>query len=111
MVGQHKSERWVNMVRNLQVTHKVSERVAFFLSDIATERVAICQKIKTAYNHRSKFFHGDRLKNISSEIFFDIDDIVRKTMVKALTEKSDIFMGTREQLNQYFLDLVFGTAK
>lgn len=93
-----------------EVAHKVSERVAFFLSDTGKERITISQKIKTAYNHRSKFFHGGKLKEISNETFFDIDDIVRRTMVKALTEKSEIFMGSQEQLNQYFTDLIFGNT-
>lgn len=93
-----------------EVTHKVSERVAFFLSNKATERITISQKIKTAYNHRSKFFHGGKLKDISNETFFNIDEIVRRTLVKVLTEKSEIFMGSQEQLNQYFLDLVFGSV-
>jgi hypothetical protein len=93
-----------------EVTHKVSERAAFFLSDTTKERIIISQKIKTAYSQRSKFFHGGKLKNIANDTFFDIDEIVRRTMVKALTEKAEIFMGSQEQLNKYFTDLIFGRA-
>lgn len=94
-----------------EVTHKVSERVAFFLSEKPGKRIEISKKIKGAYKHRSDFFHGNKLKKNPNGIFFDIDDIVRKTMVKALTEKSYIFMGTNDELNNYFVSLIFGNSE
>lgn len=94
-----------------EVLHKVSERVAFFLSINPTERINISKKIKRAYSYRSSFFHGNNLKKNPNEIFFDIDYIVRKTMVKVLTEKSEIFLGNTVALNQYFMDLIFGSVE
>lgn len=90
-----------------EVTHKVCERVALFLSDNAKEREDVYQKVKIAYGHRSKFFHGDKLKNITDNIYFDIDEIVRRVVVKAITEEAEIFNGSKEQIEKYFLKLLF----
>lgn len=93
---------------NSEVTHKVCERVAFFLSDDPTERLEIYQKIKKAYDHRSSFFHGNKLKKLPNEAFFTIDEIVRQAVLKAVTEKSSIFLDEKN-LPGYLLGLTFGT--
>lgn len=93
---------------NFEVNHKVCERVAYFISDNPEERIEIFQKVKKAYGHRSDFFHGNTLKILSDEVYFNFDDIVRRTMLKAITEKSEIFNGKAEMINKYFTELVLG---
>lgn len=93
-----------------EVTHKVCERVAYFISDNPKERIEIFQKAKKAYGHRSDFFHGNTLKNLSDEVYFDIDDIVRRAMLKAVTQKSRVFNLKKDEISNYFTEMTLGNT-
>nr|WP_305462904.1 HEPN domain-containing protein [Photobacterium leiognathi] len=47
---------------NSELTHKLSERVAFFLKDFGFNPVEVFDDLKSFYVIRSKVTHGDSLK-------------------------------------------------
>ena len=46
-----------------EIVHKLSERIAFFLTNNAEQRIKIYKCVKDAYNIRSKLMHGDCLQS------------------------------------------------
>jgi hypothetical protein len=96
-----------------ELTHKLSQRVACFLGETTEERIEIFRTMKRAYGIRSKIVHGgtlprkleDDLKQVSTEI----DSLIRRIFFKVLSTEELIhrFEQPSEQLEEYFLDLIF----
>lgn len=76
---------------SLEVSHKVGERAVCFIAKTPNERIEIYKKIKKAYTLRSNFFHGNKLKNVSDEEYYEIENLIRKVMNKAIFETSEHF--------------------
>ena len=96
---------------NNEVTHKVSERISFYLSD-KLNKLNTFKIVKECYGIRSKFVHGqkldrkydnDALKEKSSEL----DDIIRILLNKVILEESDMFLSNDHILNESFNKLIF----
>ncbi|HTE25410.1 hypothetical protein [Flavitalea sp.] len=100
-----------------EVSHKVSERAAFYLGDNVTERTSIYDLLKSTYNLRSRYLHGqtldtkkskkydtlDKLRKLST----DIDSLTRRLMTKVIMQDSEIFLQEDDKLNKHFKDLIF----
>lgn len=65
-----------------ELTHKIAERVACFMGASVEERLALYQKVKTAYSIRSKVLHGDiiseKAKQELTKVSVDLDSILRQ---------------------------------
>lgn len=91
-----------------EVSHKVAERLAFFIAENSEERVGIFSKIKKAYSLRSSFFHGNKLRNITDEEYYEFENIIRKVMKKIFFVSPEPFLEKPEKINEYFINLVLG---
>jgi len=104
---------------NIELTHKLSERIACFLEDNFDARKKIFKQVKEIYSIRSKVVHGstinvsaDKLKNISKQT----DDLVRRVTNK-IQDSADLDKFFRKmnsteadnkEFEEYMLDLVLG---
>jgi hypothetical protein len=80
-----------------EIAHQLAERMAFFLSTSANERVAIYDDVKNAYNVRCEIFHGKFLKpkrqQSVEQTCVTCDDLLRKILHRILTSRefADLF--------------------
>lgn len=97
-----------------ELTHKLSERVAYFLENDSSARIDIFKSMKKAYMVRSKTVHGDTLKENFIEELKQIsktcDHLIRRVMVCVLKNEKirEVFLGTPDQIDDLFLKLIFG---
>lgn len=96
-----------------EISHKVSERIAYYLGNSKEGRVEIFKTIKECYDLRSKFFHGSDLGKSHNtfesqkELANKIDDICRRVLLKVIQDDSSIFLETKPNLQKYFDSLLF----
>jgi len=104
----------LSMEDNAELSHKVSERVAFLLGGDTEEKKQNFKLIKDCYTIRSKFVHGQKLmksKNqpMTYEDMFktsiQLDDIVRRVLNAAVQNK-DTFLDN-DALQKHFNNLMF----
>lgn len=97
-----------------ELTHKLAERVAFFLENDGHSRIDTFQAMKKAYSVRSTTVHGGTLKESFIEELKQIskkcDGLIRRALLCVLKNEQirEIFLGSSEQIDQFFLDLIFG---
>lgn len=97
---------------SVELSHKVSERVALILGDSSTEPVQVYSEIKKAYNTRSRIVHGGKLSNDSDWYAAQsrtCDDLLRNLMNR-LARDQDLAKAieqSQEKVNTYFLKLIF----
>jgi hypothetical protein len=92
-----------------EVTHKVSERVAHYIGSDSEEKKAVFKNVKNFYGLRSKFIHGQTVKQTSehlAEFSSNCDALVRQVMRKVLDE-ANTFALDDKQLEAFFFDLIF----
>lgn len=94
-----------------ELSHKLSERVALFLSKNKEDRIHIFKILKQAYSFRSKVVHGDRFKTDKIKeltmIVQETDEICRKVMNYAFnTKEYNVFDLGRDKHEEYFIDLL-----
>lgn len=97
-----------------ELSHQLSERVAFFLSDDAEERLRLFRNMKAAYVIRSKMVHGDTIRDsdlpkvIESSAF--CDGILRRIVkiILASEENLAIFDSKPADVDEFFLGILFG---
>lgn len=94
-----------------EVTHKVSERVSFYLSE-NLNKIKTFELIKECYNIRSGFVHGQKLsKKYDHKLLSiksnELDNLIRILFNKILNFDSDIFLENDNNLNYYFKKLIF----
>jgi hypothetical protein len=81
-----------------EITHKVSERAAFYIGIDKDEKRLIFKTIKEAYDIRSRFLHGQEFNpqkitmNYLKSLSAKIDQIVRKILTKIILEDSNNFL-------------------
>lgn len=94
---------------NMEVTYKVSLRVAFYVGISVIEKETIMKTINTAYGIRSKFFHGQKLEKDALEhlkkVSKDTDQILRIVLNKVVLHDSLTFINGNN-LNAYFSNLI-----
>jgi hypothetical protein len=101
-----------------ELSHQLSERAAFFLTDDPADRLRIFRDMKKAYGVRSKIVHGDILSpNAISglvQISKHCDDTARALVRKILHHPvlDDLMTtGSNEALDAHMFDLIFGLRK
>lgn len=101
-------------------THKVSERVAWFIGENSSDRLEIYNTIKFAYNDRSNFIHGSAMKydetsrDKREEMVTVLDELVRKVLKKCFLDYPYLNYGVNkkdklalsENVDQWFNELV-----
>lgn len=98
---------------NVELSHKLSERVSFFLKD-EFNILETFKNVKKSYAVRSKLTHGDTLDAKQIEILDDIsikiDNILRISINKIINNKNllTIFESPKNVIDQYFEELIFG---
>jgi len=98
---------------NTEISHKIGERTAFFLSDEFNKK-EVYEIIKKAYAIRSKLVHGSHINNKTikeaPEISEKLDDILRKifNLIFFDNEKLELFDSNNSRINDYFIDLILG---
>lgn len=96
-----------------ELSHQLSERLAFCISSSSVERLENYRKSKKAYGIRSKIVHGAHIKESdipeAKNISTFCDDALRAIVSKKLSNKkfSESFL-TNESLDNYMLRLIFG---
>lgn len=97
-----------------ELSHQLSERIAFFLTNTPHERLDIFKKTKKAYGIRSKAVHGDIIqeKDLKDLVATSqhCDSIARKIYYNLLTSKEThkLFEGTNETIDNHMRNLIFG---
>lgn len=92
-----------------EISHKVSFRIAKFLSNEKIERLEIYNLVKKAYNIRSRFIHGERSQEDQSRLFIiveKIDNLTRRILNKIILEEKETFLKTKEELDEWFKDMM-----
>lgn len=95
---------------NTELSHKLSERVAFFLCD--SDRKTAYGKMKRAYGVRSRVVHGGSLSARGeaslAEVSSDVDGLLRASLRKILysDELLEVFQGEAQNRDAYLTDLV-----
>jgi hypothetical protein len=93
--------------RATEVTHQVSERTAIFIGKDSDDRIAIYDNVKKAYNVRSRYMHGDTLKDTDDlkTLSGQIDEILRRVYIKIYTEDPDVYkLSDKQTDNDKFED-------
>jgi hypothetical protein len=96
-----------------ELSHKLSERIAFFLQN-DFNKLSTFKLIKKAYAVRSKLTHGDTLENKQIELLGDlseeIDNIIRFSFNKILKDGYLLatFDSPNNVIDSYFENLIFG---
>jgi hypothetical protein len=95
-----------------ELTHKLAERVAFFLEVQPAKRKQVFNIIKSAYSIRSKIVHGDEVEASERiiEIAKQIDEIVRRVYLKILSDEGvqQMLEGDRNVVEEYMINLTLG---
>lgn len=98
-----------------ELSHKLSERAAFFLQENFPDKLDTYNTLKQAYNVRSKLTHGDFLKESQiekvPELSFACDNLLRATILKILNDDQLLllFDGNNEKIDNYFNQLIFSS--
>jgi hypothetical protein len=102
---------------NTELTHKVSERAAFFVGKSVEEKLSIYKIVKNGYNVRSRYMHGDSINmdRLSlNKTSLDLDNLVRSIFLKIMINGYKIFTelvdseGDKKTFDKYFDHLAFG---
>jgi hypothetical protein len=93
-----------------EAMQKVSERTAFYLGNDRHTRLALFNDIKKAYDIRSKFVHGGKIKTsykAMSEYSVKVDKIIRQVLTRIITTDHMYFMIESEASKTYLTELIF----
>lgn len=100
-----------------ELTHKLSERVAWLIGADIQDRITIYRSIKTLYGIRSKVVHGSavakaQLRDLSTNSAIG-DDIIRKLfrLIEMDVAFDQMLRSDNEVLDAKFLALVFGQKR
>ncbi len=95
-----------------EITYRISLRVAFYIGIDKNDRSDIIELIKRVYNIRSRYFHGDVLDKkdndiqTQKELSENMDNLLRKILVKIILSDAQIFLETSKSLETYFSNLI-----
>ncbi|WP_299255529.1 HEPN domain-containing protein [uncultured Cytophaga sp.] len=95
-----------------EISHKVTERATLYLAGSIAEKLNNFKIIKTGYDIRSKFVHGQKLnkKHKSKEdlipISKELDELTRVLLNKIILSDSDVFLLDDEKLEEWFKELI-----
>jgi len=95
-----------------EVTHQVSERASLFLGGTSEEKKINYALLKSAYDIRSNFVHGNKVKGDRDsylKIAVPLDELTRKLLNKVITDPT-IFLSSEnntKEFNNHFYNLIF----
>jgi hypothetical protein len=94
----------------VEISHRISERVAFFLEGRGARCQDVYDETKDNYGWRSKVVHGMKTSGVtlaqSTELLLVAEDLVRRSLTKILREGlAKVFSGKAR--DQYLNSLVF----
>ncbi|NBA86073.1 hypothetical protein GVN16_09890 [Emticicia sp. CRIBPO] len=93
---------------NSEVSHKVSERIAYFIGENKTDRIRVFDLVKLGYDVRSKVFHGGTPKYGEDQVYSlsdRLDNLARQIMRKLIIEQENF--KSQDSITTYFKDLIF----
>ncbi len=96
-----------------EITHKLAERVSFFLGKDGSERIKIFHTVKAAYSIRSKLVHGGGLRGNQIDnlplLSKTCDSFCRQVLTAIFDSKQlqEVFDSRQDGIEAYFLDLIF----
>ncbi|WP_142828049.1 HEPN domain-containing protein [Planococcus soli] len=95
------------------LTMQVSERVAVLVGNSRDDKLQIHDSLREAYKARSSFVHGDNLSNNIErrieEISRETDDIVRRLIIKVITDFPEIAELNPEKLKKWYKEKLLFT--
>lgn len=100
---------------NAELSHKLSERIAFFLKNYDYDALIVYDDIKSFYNVRSKVTHGDSLQDKKIDMIPKLSQKSDKYLhyiINILLEDSkliNLFDGNKEKQDNFFKELIFKT--
>ncbi len=95
---------------NAEITHRISQRIAFFVGKDRSEARGLYRSAKKAYEFRSKVAHGVwRTDESSTKLTGETETLLRKALVKLLLdgEIAKPFLGKSDSREKYLDWLVF----
>ncbi len=95
-----------------EITHKISERIAFFLKDTPAERRCVFDDVKEIYRTRSRIVHGLDLKATEEQtvsLLAELEALVHHVLKRILKDSKLVeeFSGNAKRREQFLTDLVF----
>lgn len=95
-----------------EVTFRLSQRAAFFLTDDRMEAQKLFDVVKTGYSWRSKVVHGMRLrkrpkKTSDEEMMSEVEDLLRRSLKRLLNDLPTIETFEGKNRERYLDSLVF----
>lgn len=96
-----------------ELTHRLSERVAFFVGENPEDKESIYQLMKKAYGVRSQVTHGSHINNsiadLAPELSSKLLDLLRKITFKVLEDphSADVVYGDNEFIENHFRRCLF----
>lgn len=99
-----------------ELAHQLAERCAFFVRDTPDDRLKVYREIKKAYGYRSKFVHGDFVKEsevaIVRRLAVVCADVVREALLRVATRESyrAALKSGNQALDDLMLSLIFGVS-
>lgn len=97
-----------------ELSHRLSERVAFFLYREPPDRLAAYRRVKRGYNVRSKVIHGsvlsDSLQKELADVSGEIDELLRQLVQTIASDAAArrVFEMDDGKLEDYFTRLAVG---
>jgi hypothetical protein len=100
---------------DIEISHQVSERVAFYIGGDEETKYKNYRLLKDAYNIRSRFFHGEKLnshKDLTQqrELSLRIDNLTRSVLRKVILQDSEFFLDEKK-LKDWLPTLIFNFQK
>lgn len=94
----------------IEVVQKVSERTAYYIGENKEDRLSIYKTIKDAYDIRSKFVHGQKIKkdfDFICSLSTKVDEVIRKVLNKIILTDHSNFSQKEAELTKYLSNLIF----
>jgi len=97
-----------------ELTHRLSERVAFFLRRDPAERLAVYRSLRRAYDIRSKVVHGSVMSEQKQkglpDVAREIDALLRELVLKVIVDQASrqVFDMDDTDFEDYFARLTIG---
>jgi hypothetical protein len=98
-----------------ELAHRISEKVASYLSKDKIERAETYKFIKKCYNTRSKFYHGQDVESklTTPDLYSDIqklEETLRKILKKVIYDDFEKFALQKIQFDEWLLSLLFDVS-
>ncbi len=97
-----------------EITHRISHRIAFFLSSSRGEAEKLYKQAKISYRWRSQAVHGMKLgrsgqkREESKEVLYNAETFARKALLKILKDSKSIGSFSSNKSREEYLDgLIF----